>query len=84
MDLETLDLRPNADRHDGLHLPYPSTKRRNVVEVGTMLWTIFVILLVLWLVGLVSSATFGGWIHLLLIIAAVVLVIQLLSGRRVV
>ena len=53
-------------------------------EVMLMLWTIFVILLVLWLVGLVSSATFGGWIHLLLVIAAVVLVFQLLSGRRVV
>lgn len=49
-----------------------------------MLWTIFVILLVLWLVGLVSSATFGGWVHLLLVIAAVVLIVQLLSGRRAV
>ena len=53
-------------------------------EEMLMLWTIFVILLVLWLVGLVSSATFGGWIHLLLVIAAIVLVFQLLSGRRVV
>ena len=47
-----------------------------------MLWTIFVILLVLWLLGLVSSYTLGGFIHLLLIIAVVVLVIQLLQGRR--
>ena len=46
-----------------------------------MLWTIFVILLVLWLFGLVSSYTLGGFIHLLLIIAVVVLVIQLLQGR---
>ena len=46
-----------------------------------MLWTIFVILLVLWLVGLVSSYTIGGFIHLLLIIAVVVLVIQLMQGR---
>jgi uncharacterized protein DUF5670 len=46
-----------------------------------MLWTIFVILLVLWLLGLVSSYTLGGFIHLLLIIAVVVLVIQLLQGR---
>jgi hypothetical protein len=49
-----------------------------------MLWTIFVILLVLWLVGLVSSATFGGFIHLLLVLAVVVLIFQLLSGRRAV
>ncbi|HEY2679788.1 MAG TPA: lmo0937 family membrane protein [Candidatus Udaeobacter sp.] len=47
-----------------------------------MLWTIFVILLVLWLVGLVSSYTLGGFIHILLVIAIVVLIIQLLSGRR--
>jgi hypothetical protein len=47
-----------------------------------MLWTIFVILLVLWLVGLVSSYTLGGFIHLLLLAAVVVLILQLVSGRR--
>ena len=47
-----------------------------------MLWTIFVILLVLWLLGSVSSYTLGGFIHILLVIAIVVLIIQLLSGRR--
>jgi hypothetical protein len=47
-----------------------------------MLWTIFVILLVLWLVGLVSSYTLGGFIHLLLVAAVIVLVLQLISGRR--
>ncbi|HEV2827674.1 MAG TPA: lmo0937 family membrane protein [Pyrinomonadaceae bacterium] len=47
-----------------------------------MLWTIFVILLVLWLVGIVSSVTFGGFIHLLLVIALVVLLLNLISGRR--
>jgi len=47
-----------------------------------MLWTIFVILLVLWLLGLVSSYTLGGFIHLLLLIAVVVLIIQLIQGRR--
>jgi hypothetical protein len=46
-----------------------------------MLWTIFVILLVLWLLGLVSSYTLGGYIHILLIIAVVVLVIRLIQGR---
>ena len=48
-----------------------------------MLWTIFVILLVLWLFGLVSSYTLGGYIHVLLIIAVVVLVINLMQGRRI-
>jgi hypothetical protein len=47
-----------------------------------MLWTIFVILLVMWLLGLVSSYTLGGYIHLLLLIALVVLILQLISGRR--
>jgi hypothetical protein len=47
-----------------------------------MLWTIFVILLVLWLLGLVSSYTLGGYIHFLLVIAVVVLILQLISGRR--
>ncbi|MGA2536190.1 MAG: lmo0937 family membrane protein [Terracidiphilus sp.] len=47
-----------------------------------MLWTIFVILLVLWLLGLVSSYTLGGFIHILLVLAVVVLILQLISGRR--
>jgi len=47
-----------------------------------MLWTIFVILLVLWLLGVVTSYTLGGFIHLLLVIALIVLVIQLITGRR--
>jgi hypothetical protein len=47
-----------------------------------MLWTIFVILLVLWLLGLVSSYTLGGFIHILLVLALIVLVLQLVSGRR--
>ena len=49
-----------------------------------MLWTIFVILLILWLLGLVSGYTVGGFIHILLVIAVVVLIIRLLQGRRVV
>jgi fatty acid desaturase len=47
-----------------------------------MLWTIFVILLVLWLLGLVTGVTLHNFIWLLLVIALVVLIIQLLSGRR--
>lgn len=48
-----------------------------------MLWTIFLILLLLWFVGLVSSYTLGGFIHLLLLVALAVVVIRLLQGRRV-
>jgi hypothetical protein len=48
-----------------------------------MLWTIFVVLLVLWLLGMVSSYTLGGFIHLLLLLALAVLIFQLLTGRRV-
>ena len=47
-----------------------------------MLWTIAVILIVLWLLGLVSSYTLGGFIHILLIIALVVIVIGFIQGRR--
>jgi hypothetical protein len=47
-----------------------------------MLWTIFVILLVLWLLGMVSSYTLGGFIHILLVVAIVVALIQIISGRR--
>ncbi len=47
-----------------------------------MLWTIFVILLVMWLLGLVSSYTLGGYLHLLLVVALIVLVINLVTGRR--
>jgi len=47
-----------------------------------MLWTIFVILLVLWLLGMVSSYTVGGFIHILLVLALVVLLINIISGRR--
>jgi len=49
-----------------------------------MLWTIFVVLLVMWLLGMVSSYTMGGFIHILLIIAIVSLLIQVIQGRRVV
>jgi len=47
-----------------------------------MLWTIFVILLILWLLGIVTSYTLGGFIHILLLLALVALVFQLVSGRR--
>ena len=49
-----------------------------------MLWTICLILLVLWVLGMATAYTAGGLIHLLLVIALVVMVIRLLQGRRVV
>ncbi len=48
-----------------------------------MLWTICVILLVLWALGLVSSYTMGGFIHVLLVIAVVVVLLRIIQGRRI-
>jgi hypothetical protein len=48
-----------------------------------MLWTIAVVLLVLWALGLVSSYTLGGFIHILLVLAVIALVVQLVQGRRI-
>ena len=47
-----------------------------------MLWTIFVVLVILWLLGLVSGYTIGGFIHILLVIAVVVVLIRIIQGRR--
>ena len=47
-----------------------------------MLWTIFVILLVLWLLGLVTTYTMGGFIHILLVVALVVMAIRIIQGRK--
>ena len=48
-----------------------------------MLWTVAVIMLVLWLLGIVSSYTMGGFIHILLVIAIIVIVVNLIQGRRI-
>ena len=48
-----------------------------------MLWTIFVILLIMWALGLATSYTLGGFVHILLVIALVMLVINLIQGRRI-
>lgn len=47
-----------------------------------MLWTIAVILLVLWLVGLITSSTMGGFIHILLVVAVVMVLVSIISGRK--
>lgn len=49
-----------------------------------MLWTIAVILLILWVLGLVSSYTMGGFIHILLVIAVIVVLVNIIQGRRIV
>ena len=49
-----------------------------------MLWTIFVILLAMWLLGMVTSYTMGGFIHVLLVIAVVVILVRVIQGRKVV
>jgi Family of unknown function (DUF5670) len=61
-----------------------TSRRPARLEEADMLWTIFVILLVLWLLGMVSSYTMGGFIHILLVVAIVVVLINLIQGRRVV
>jgi hypothetical protein len=48
-----------------------------------MLWTIAIVLAVLWLLGLVSSYTLGGFIHILLVLAIIVILINVIQGRRV-
>lgn len=70
-----------------LHLVQPqadSLPSQTVEDGGksAMLWTIFVILLVLWLLGWIGFHTIGWYIHLLLVLALIVLVIQLVTGRR--
>jgi hypothetical protein len=47
-----------------------------------MLWTLFVVLLVMWLLGMITSYTFGGFIHLLLVLAIAVILINIITGRR--
>src|SRR5580658_4030174 len=67
-------------------LPVPSHTRRFAAIVSgrrvQMLWTIFIMLLILWFLGLVSSYTLGGYIHILIVVALIVLVVNLVTGRR--
>lgn len=56
--------------------------QRSGTREADMLWTIFVILLLLWLVGMVSSYTLGGFIHILLVAALVVMLIRIIQGRN--
>jgi uncharacterized membrane protein len=58
------------------------TVRFSIGKESNMLWTIFVILLVMWALGLVTSYTMGGFIHILVIIAIVMVLVNLISGRK--
>jgi hypothetical protein len=58
------------------------TGKRNSEKVSFMLYTIAVVLVVLWLLGLVTSYTMGGFIHILLVVAVVMILVNLISGRR--
>ena len=62
-------------------LLYPARQSSTDVRM-TMLWTLFVVLLLLWLLGVVTSYTLGGFIHVLLVIAVIMAVMQLIQGRR--
>jgi hypothetical protein len=72
-----------ADRLGGTTLAAIQTPARvsGFRRGGDMLWTIFVILAVMWLLGMVSSYTMGGFIHILLFLAVAVLLINLIQGR---
>jgi len=65
-----------------LHLFYGLRWGRAFKE-ASMLWTIAVILVVLWALGLVSSYTMGGFIHILLVLAIIVILVRLIEGRRI-
>ena len=65
----------------------PGDERTRFGSLGReikMLWTVFVVLIVLWLLGLVTSYTMGGFIHILLVLAIVVVLIRVIQGRRAV
>jgi fatty acid desaturase len=63
-------------------LTHGSVERKSQEKELRMLWTIFVILLVLWALGMVSAYTLGGYIHILLVIALAVILINVIQGRR--
>jgi cytochrome b561 len=60
----------------------PEAKPGNKEKVHSMLYTIAVVMIILWLLGLVTSTTMGGLIHILLVIAIIMILVNLISGRR--
>ena len=70
--------RPASQRNDDLR-----PGGTDAALAANMLWTIAVILLVLWALGLVTSYTMGGFIHLLLVLAVVVVLVRVIQGRKI-
>jgi hypothetical protein len=60
----------------------PESGKRDYEKVSAMLYTIAVVLIILWLLGLVTSTTMGGLIHILLVIAIIMVLLNVISGRR--
>jgi hypothetical protein len=63
-------------------LRQPTTGKPNNERVHVMLYTIAIVLIILWLLGLVTSYTVGGFIHILLVVAVIMILFNLISGRR--
>jgi hypothetical protein len=87
--LRRIDSSSRSDRHRKALHPVRCWKRRqpatgepNNEKVHSMLYTIAVVLIILWLLGLVSAYTLGGFIHVLLVIAIVMILLNVISGRR--
>jgi hypothetical protein len=64
--------------------PFDNSSRQSRDREKQMLWTIFVVLMVLWLLGVSSAYTLGGFIHILLLLAIASVLIRIIQGRRVV
>ena len=80
-----VEIGPAADHVSGrprAKLCRPATGKPNYGKVYSMLYTIAVVLLILWLLGLVTSYTLGGFIHVLLVVAVIVILLNLITGRR--
>jgi hypothetical protein len=71
-----------GNRDDGTH--FDDSSRQSRGQEKQMLWTIFVVLMVLWLLGVSSAYTLGGFIHILLLLAIASVLIRIIQGRRVV
>jgi hypothetical protein len=63
-------------------IPAADLSEKEKESVMDLLWTLAVILLILWLLGLVTSYTLGGFIHILLVVAIIVVLIRVIQGRR--
>jgi len=74
--------RPDLEHGPEIRSYRPEWAKSALPKEDSMLYTIAIVLLVLWVLGLVTSTTIGGFVHILLVIAVIVVVLQLVSGRR--